>query len=216
MFIALFFLQGCLVRDFILDACLSISPPVDGDNTLESKQARNIQYSQQNGQANTFLQRLSTSRKPQYKEKKVHQGGTYNFKSNTTKSATDLQSSFSFSSRYSWEARPTFTRVWPLCQSVSLFSSSVPPTLDFCLFLVGWSMMNATIPSLFVFISSRFRVCGSVGLYSNLLLRKTRDSRESWRLVGRRNLHFPFLRPDVLGGVETATHWPISVIEPSQ
>jgi len=97
-------------------------------NTPASKQARNIQGSQQNGRANTFLQRLSTSRKPRGQSSPK---GTYNFKSNTAKSASDLQSSFSFSSRYSWKARPTFTRVWPLCRSVSLFSSSVPPTLGF-------------------------------------------------------------------------------------
>ena len=62
------------------------------------------------------------------------------------------------------------------------------------------------------FIYSWFRVlwvCSAVKQFVTSRDPKTRDSRESWQQVGGRNLHFPFFRPDALGGVETATNRPI-------
>ena len=178
---------------------------------VATKQARNKQGSQQNGRennfyraqkngwANTCVQRLSESR---ILRRQSSPKGTFNFKSNTAESASDLQSSFSFSSRYSWKACPTFTRVWPLCRSVSLFSSSVPPTLGFSVSrLIYDEYNNPLVTCVYIEPVPCLGVCAAKQFVTS---RDPRLPRE-WA-AGRRQKHIPFLRQDAQGGVETTNN----------
>ena len=178
---------------------------------VATKQARNKQGSQQNGRennfyraqkngwANTCVQRLSESR---ILRRQSSPKGTFNFKSNTAESASDLQSSFSFSSRYSWKACPTFTRVWPLCRSVSLFSSSVPPTLGFSVSrLIYDEYNNPLVTCVYIEPVPCLGVCAAKQFVTS---RDPRLPRE-WA-AGRRQKHIHFLRQDAQGGVETTNN----------
>ena len=150
-------------------------------------------------------------KKPQYKEDKVHSRVL-----TISRATRPWQVGIRFAIFFFFQ----FTLFLRSSPNVYSFLASLSVSLHFlflcfsdigflCLLLVGWSIMNVTIPLLLVFISSRFLVCGSVVPLSISLPRETRDSRESGQRVAVRNLHIPFFRQDALGGVETATNRPI-------
>ena len=133
--------------------------------------------------------------------------GTYNFKSNTAMASRHPICSLLFLSVH---AIPEKLAQRLLVSGLSVGQSpfSLSDIGFLCLFLVGWSMMNVTIPSLLVYIEPVpcLWVCSAVKQFG--ASRVPRLPRE-WAAGRRQKLAYFLFRQDALGGVETMTNRPI-------